>query len=349
MTKRTPALARRSAILLLALVSAVLGLLGSSAHPAAAADSTNYGIRSAESADHFRVELAPGAATKHTAIVSNRSSKKVTFKVYAADALTTKQGGFALRSAAEPRTAVAKWAKLASETVTISAGSQKEVPFRLSIPATATPGDYAGAIILEAPPRRGRPGEVGDETAVQLNVVERVGVRVYVKVAGTARARLSAGRMNVEYKDSAIAFTVPVTNTGNVILQPVVTGKVRGRVGANKKLTFTPVEELLPGETVTVHATWRAAPRVIWGEVDATIEHAGGIERVQTALRRVPVIPMAIIGAVLLLALWLCVWAIRTVLGARRVLRHQPSSLKPVPRSRRKRRNTSHGVMTALR
>lgn len=176
---------------------------------------------------------------------------------------------------------------------------------------------------------KGKPARSATSTAVQLNVVERVGVRVYVKVSGTARPSLSAGPISVKYKDDAIFFTVSVTNTGNVILQPIVTGTVRGRVGANKKLTFSRVEDLLPGETITARAIWRAPPRVIWGELDATIKHAGGIEWVQADLRRVPVIPAVIIGAVSLLALWLCVWAVRTVRRARRVLRHQHSSHGP--------------------
>lgn len=322
-SSRRAAPGARGAMLLLALVTAVLGGLGLSVRPAAAADSTNYGIRPADAANHFIMELAPGAASKHTAIVINRSNKRVTFKVYPADALTTEQGGFALRSRDEPQVGVGQWAKLPFETVTISAGSQREVPFRLTVPTAATPGDYAGGIILEAPPREGTPGEVGDQTAVQLNVVERVGVRVYLKVSGTARADLSAGPLSATDQDGAIAFTLPITNTGNVILKPVVTAAVRAKVGGSTDLTFTHVESLLPGQTATMRATWQDPPSFVWARVDAVVRHEGGAERAQTDIRRVPVVPAAIITAASLLALWLTARAVRMVREARRVLRQQ--------------------------
>ena len=325
---------RGALVMLLALITAVLGGLGLSIRPAAAAESTNYGIRPAEAADHFAMELAPGAATAQTAIVSNRSGKRVTFKVYPADALTTDQGGFALRSRDEARVGVGLWAELPFDTVTISAGAQKEVPFRLTVPAAATPGDYAGGIILEAPPREGTPGEVGEQTAVQLNVVERVGVRVYLKVSGTARADLSVGPLrSATDEDGVLAFTLPITNTGNVNLKPVVTATVRAKVGGGTDLTFRQVESLLPGQTATVRATWPDPPSLLWARVDAVVAHEGGTERAQADVRRVPVVPAAIITAASLLALWLTARAVRTVRQARRVLRqHAP----PAPASDRR-------------
>lgn len=324
---------RGALVMLLVLVTAVLGGLGLSIRPAAAAESTNYGIRPAEAADHFAMELAPGAATAQTAIVSNRSDETVTFKVYPADALTTDQGGFALRSRDEARVGVGLWAELPFDTVTISAGAQKEVPFRLTVPTAATPGDYAGGIILEAPPREGTPGEVGEQTAVQLNVVERVGVRVYLKVSGTARADLSVGPLSATDEDGALAFTLPITNTGNVNLKPVVTATVRATVGGGTDLTFRQVESLLPGQTATVRATWQDPPSLLWARVDAVVAHEGGTERAQVDVRRVPVVPAAIITAAALLALWGCVRAARTVRQARRVLRqHAP----PAPASDRR-------------
>lgn len=315
-----------------ALVLMLLGVLWTVAGPASAAESTNYGIRPAGSADHFRLELAPGAASKQTAIVSNRSGKKITFKIYPAEAITTEQGGFGLRSRDEPQSGVGVWARLPIDTVTISPGSQKRVAFRVSVPATTTPGDYAGGIILEAPPRRGTPGEVGDQTAVQLNVVERVGVRVYLKVSGTARAELTPGPLSVKNKDQAIAFSMPVTNTGNVILAPVVNATVRGPLGGGKQLKFTEVPELLPGETITVRTTWQRPPRLIWGDAEATVKYAGGTELVRAEVRRIPIVPGAIATAVTLLVLWLAARAIRTVQRARRVLRQQhtiPGPLVP--------------------
>lgn len=313
-------------LIVLTQVSAVFGLVALSTGTATAADSTNYGIRPADAADHFRMELAPGAASEQTAVVSNRSDKRMTFKIYPADALTTDQGGFALRTPDEPQSGIGRWASLPIETVTLNPGRQKEVTFRVTVPGDATPGDYAGGIIIEAPPRQGAPGEVGDQTAVQLNVVERVGVRVYLKVSGTAKADLSAGELTSTDTGDAVVFTLPITNTGNVILQPTVTATLRARVGGNADLTFTKVESLLPGQTTTVRATWQDPPSLVWARVNAVVKHEGGIERAHTDIRRVPWLPAAIIVVVSALTLWLILRAIRTVRAARRLLRQHATS-----------------------
>lgn len=312
---------RRAPLTRLFLITTVLGVLGLLISPAFAADSTNYGIRPAEAADHFRMELAPGAASAHTAIVSNRSDKTVTFKVYPADALTTEQGGFALRGREEPQAGVGRWTALPFDTITIGAGSQKPVPFRVTVPTATPPGDYAGGVILEAPPREGTPGEVADQTAVQLNVVERVGVRVYLKVSGTARPALSTGMLDSTDDNDVITFTLPLTNTGNVILRPAATAVVRGRVGGTTELTFAQVESLLPGQTTTLRATWADPPDLVWGHAEAEVQHDGGVARAQADVRRVPWAQAAIVAVTSLLVLGIGAWAVRTVGMARRVLR----------------------------
>lgn len=348
----------------LVLVASAVGGVGLLVGKAAAADSTNYGIRPAEAADQFRMELAPGAATEQTAIVSNRSDKTVTFKVYPADAMTTDQGGFALRGRDEAQTGVGQWAALPFETITLAAGMQKQVPFRITVPAAATPGDYAGGIILEAPPREGTSGEVADQTAVQLNVVERVGVRIYLKVSGTAHADLVTGALESTDENGVIAFTLPITNTGNVILSPTTAAVVRGRVGGTTKLTFGRVDSLLPGQTTTVRATWPDAPKLVWGRVKAEVQYEGGVGRAEADVRRVPLAAAAIVTFSLLLLVGLSAWAMRTVRTARRVLRGQgtfnpdfdvpsrdrhPVTPRPVAVARGRHRQASHSRLGALR
>jgi hypothetical protein len=315
------ALAACGATLMTALVTAPL------AH---AADSTNYGIRPADSPDHFRLELAPGAVTERTTVVSNRSPNTVTFKVYAADATTTPQGGFALQSNAAPRTGVGAWVHLPIGSVTVKPGSQVEVPFRLTVPEHATPGDYTGGILIEPPPRAGKPAEVGNQTAVQLNIVERVGVRVYLRVAGVAVPKLSAGPLTATKTGRDLEFAVTVKNTGNVVLHPNGAIDVRGWPGAAKRLRFSEVESLLPGETVTLRATWPNPPALKWGRAAATITHEGGTERATAGVHLVPLLPAAAGGLLLILAVWLGARFARFVRRARRALAQAAVPVQPV-------------------
>jgi hypothetical protein len=321
---------RRTRLRLAMAVLAVCGAALVTAQPALAADSTNYGIRPADSPDHFRAELAPGSATERTAVVSNRSPRTVTFKVYAADAVTTPQGGFALQSRAAPRTGLAAWVRMPVQSITVKPGSQVEVPFRLTVPEHATPGDYTGGIVIEPPPRLGKPAEVGNQTAVQLNIVERVGVRVYLRVAGVAAPELSAGSLTSEKVGRDLVFNVTLKNTGNVTLHPTAALDVGGWPGGATRLDFSEVESLLPAQTVKVQARWVNAPALKWGQAVATVTHEGGAERVSTDVRLVPLLPAATAGLLLMVALWLGARFVRFVRRARRALAQSAPPLPPV-------------------
>lgn len=305
-------------LVLAAVTVAGIGL--GSAQSATAAESTNYGIRPADAPDHFRIDLAPGSATERTAVVSNRSGKTVTFKIYPVDALTTAQGGFALRSATEPRTGVGSWVQVPLRSVTVKPGKQVKVPFRLEVPAGATPGDYAGGIVIEAPPRRGTPGELDNSTAVQLNIVERVGVRVYLDVAGVAIPELTAGPLTYTETPRGLRFKVTLHNTGNVTLHPKARLALRGWPGSSSNLRFSRVETLLPDQTVTLRAMWADPPAATWGQAVATIRHEGGQQRLTTAVHLLPLLPAAAAVLLLSLAVWLAVRVTRFVRRARRAL-----------------------------
>lgn len=303
----------RAAAGLLAALAALL--VGPSV--AQAAEGSEVGIRPAADGDWFQAALSPGESTVFKAVVQNKTPRQVTVQIYPVDALITPQGSFALQGREAARTGLSKWLSIPVTSLTLPAASQQIVDVALTVPADAEPGDFAGGIVIEQPPREGTSAAVGNQTAVQFNVVERVGVRVYLDVKGAAVRTMSVGSLTFERdRSGSLVFRLPVRNEGTVRFSPDATLKIGGT-----SLAFTSPETLLPGTVVTLTATWDSPPAFMRGEAVATVHDGVGT---QTRAVSVTLIPWKIAGAGLVAAVILIaaiVWLVRFVRRARRALK----------------------------
>ncbi len=207
------------------------------------------------------------------------------------------------------------WVTLGAEAITVPANSDLSVPFRLNVPLTATPGDYAGGIIIQSPPIQGETTTSTGDAALRLDVIQRQGVRIYLTVAGNATTRLSHGGLNWERSGDAVSFTLPIQNTGNTILYPKASLSLNSVIGATTELQFETPESILPGATLTLQATLPQAAFIQLGSADATLVSEAGTERMNTAFSYVPWW-IILIGLVLVLVLVFGAW--RAALFVRR-------------------------------
>jgi hypothetical protein len=280
--------------LALAAGAAAATLLGvvPAASPAGALATNTLGITPVGEADNFHLELLPGEEMERRAVVTNRTDTAHHVRVYPVDATVTAQGGFALGERDATRSGVGAWLHLPVSELTLPPHSTAPLPFRLTVPADAAPGDHAGGIVIETDPK-GQPQDLGDNFAVQMNLVERIGVRVYLTVAGQAVRTLGVGKLTWERSDEGIRFEVPVTNTGNVRLDPRGELTFQGFRLPSAALRMSRVETLLPGSTVTLTGLWPHPPLLANGTATATVTFADG-EPVQrfTHLRLLP-LPLA--------------------------------------------------------
>ena len=319
----------RSAVTLGVLALALLA----TAAPAAAIDNGTLGIRPSNESDFFHLSLYPGAATDATAIVSNHTNTPVNLLTYPVDGQSSPQGTFAFASQTDPRIGIGAWVQLGAAQITVPANSDLEVPFRLSVPANTPPGDYAGGLIIQSPPVEGETSIVGGDTAVRLDVVQRQGVRIYLKVAGTALQSLELGDLVWKQTADSVTFTLPVRNTGNTILHPSATLALSGWVGANTELNFDTPEAILPGENLELKASLLKAPPFQAGTADATITSEAGTDHAQVSVIYAPWLLLGI-GLLLLAIVAYGAWrAARFVRRARRaiaqVARTGPDSQAP--------------------
>jgi hypothetical protein len=207
--------------------------------------------------DYFVYTLRPGQVFGDTVGISNLGDETQTFAVYATDAFNTPDAGFGLLREEEQPVDVGTWVELGATQYTLDPGERVDIPFSLTVPTDASPGDHAGAIVAQVIPRTG--ADEPDE-GVGFDVRLRIGARIYVRVDGPLSPSLTVERFRMEYDTPVNPFgtnqarvTYVVTNTGNTRLQPTASLRVAGLLGLGS--TAVPVREipeLLPGSSLEI-------------------------------------------------------------------------------------------------
>ncbi|MER6359026.1 DUF916 domain-containing protein [Streptomyces sp. NPDC001634] len=260
--------ARRIAALLAACLLAVLPAATASATAPAiergdgghgGTGRTTFGVQPSaakkpDARPNFSYGATPGAIVKDHIAVFNYGTKPLTLRVYAQDAYTTADGGFDLYPAVRKPTDAGSWVTLGKDRVKIPARSRVIVPFTLTVPPKATPGDHTGGIVASLA------ASATDKKGNKVAVDQRVGVRIYLRVTGELTSRLAVEDLRTVYHGTANPFgtgsaTVSYTirNTGNVRLAAHQAVGVRDALGGTAKVAkLRDLPELLPGDAVKI-------------------------------------------------------------------------------------------------
>lgn len=231
--------------------------------PAGSADPGESGNRPV-----FSYEAAPGAKIDDALTLFNYSNVPLAFELYATDAFNNESGAFDLLPGDEEPEEVGTWVALPTPSVIVPAKSQATMPFTVTVPADATPGDHAGAILASSVAR----GTGPDGKLVDLD--RRTGSRMYIRVAGDLHPELAIENVETSYKPSLnpLSGTAEVTyrirNRGNVRLSGSHDASIAGPLGFGRKTSASQgLPELLPGEEVTVKVSLKGVPA---GVLDST-------------------------------------------------------------------------------
>lgn len=221
----------------------------------------------------FDFVMDPGASRTDVVAVANYSERPLTLAVYAHDAVRSTNGGFDLLPATEEPVDVGSWVVLDETPLTVPARSRVDVPFRIRVPANATPGDHAGGIVASLAT------EPGGLSSGEVTVDRRVGARIYVRVSGTLDPRLAATDVHASFSGlpvgapGEIRVDYTVRNTGNVRLSGRPTVRVAGPFGlGTREVTGEPLPELLPGDSVTTSAVVDGVWPLVRLDVDVTVQ-----------------------------------------------------------------------------
>lgn len=238
--------------------------------PSAAARIT-FGLQPAtkglpDSRGSYRYAVTPGGTLRDQIAVRNLSTTTVTFRVYATDAVNVDNGGFGLLPRAQLPRDVGKWVTVGGRgfngTVSVKANSVAVLPLSLKVPSNAQPGDHTGGIVVAVSTRS------RNATGTNVELDQRVGARMFVRVSGRQRPSLTVKPIRVGYENSYNPFgrgrtvvTYRVTNTGNINLGGRQRVSVRGLIGPTQLSPRVPdAGLLLPGGhidvTTSVRDTW---------------------------------------------------------------------------------------------
>ncbi|MFC0847957.1 hypothetical protein ACFH04_30225 [Streptomyces noboritoensis] len=249
----------------LAVLAAALALTALSASAAHAADgewtaapASGGGSRpSGDGRPYFYLEGAPGSVLEDRLSLTNPTARPLTLRLRGAAAYNTATGAFAVRPGADP------WLALASAEVRIPPRTRADVPFAVTVPAGAAPGDHPAALVASGGGRE-------------------VGVRVQVRVAGPVLPALTVEDVRVDKDRSLIRYAL--VNRGNTTLSPSLAVYADGLFGQPLRRPARPLPvELLPGQRVELTEPWRSPPALDRVEVRLTATAAGAARSEATA------------------------------------------------------------------
>ncbi|MFK3985751.1 hypothetical protein ACI2K4_35995 [Micromonospora sp. NPDC050397] len=209
--------------------------------------------------------LDPGQVVTEHLAVRNLSGGAVNFTLRAADGYLTDRGRFNMLPSDRGSVDGGTWIEV-RETVSVGPNETKVVPFTITVPGDAAPGDHPAGIAATVT-------SAGGTVAVE----SRVGFRVMLRASGTVTAALAVSGLTAAYERSWNPFAAgtvrlgyTVTNGGNVAVTGTGPATVAGLFDLTTRRASTRVEETLPGGSRRVDA--RVDGVWAWGRLRTTVD-----------------------------------------------------------------------------
>ncbi|MFF2370430.1 DUF916 domain-containing protein [Agromyces sp. NPDC058110] len=250
--------AARAAVLAAGVAAALAAALAAPTAPASAEEAdgpeVTWGVRTADTSwgdgrENYAYAVDAGETVEDALIIANHDVVPIELDVYAADAFTTADGLLDVATRDVRPRELGAWAVPAVDRVTVQPGEAVEVPFTITVPPNATPGDHAGGILTAL---------ADPEVDSGLTVDRRLGIRIHLRVGGELAPALAIDDLHVDYAGTpnpfgtgAATVTYTVRNSGNTRLAATQDVALTGPFGMLPVAAagVAEVPELLPGET----------------------------------------------------------------------------------------------------
>ena len=258
---------------------AVLAAVGLALAPAGIAQADDDAIWTVRTASNefgaertgYTYTVNPGSSLDDALVVANHGTTALDLGVYAADGYTTDGGQFDLLVGGEKSVSIGAWVHTDSDSITVEPGETVEVPFTLTVPKDATPGDYAGGIVTSL---------VEPDDAEGINVDRRLGIRIGLRVGGDLAPAVTVDTMSLTWDgglnpfaggDATVSYTIH--NTGNAIVSAQQAATVAGPFGwfPTAAAAIDDAPRLLPGESWKVTVPVHDVAALLWLTATATV------------------------------------------------------------------------------
>lgn len=282
------------------------------AFPAQAADGASWSVAPADTEQgtarpNFDYAMDPGQTLADAYAVRNDGATPLTLRVYASDAFTTREGNIDLLPAAEPASDAGTWVRLDVDQVTLQPGETSVIPFTVTAPADARPGDHVAGIVASI--------TSADPTA-EVQVDRRLGTRMYIRLSGELTPAVQLSEPVVEFTGGwnplAVGnLTVRYTlqNTGDTRVTALSALSASGPFGAAAISTAdVQLPEVLPGSEIDVLHELTGVGALLWlaGGIDVRPSSVGiGAAALDAQLLdySVAAVPFGTLAVLLLVAL----------------------------------------------
>jgi len=264
---------------------------------------------------YFTYDATPGGSIEDHIAIINFAQHMQTLNVYAVDAVSGTNGAFTYAPRAAARRQVGGWLTVGARgqnQITIAPRATVILPVFLHLPANASPGDHAGAVIVSL---TGLVKAKGKKQLVKFE--QRIATRVIIRVSGPLHPRLTIENLHASYSghlnpfaSGLVTVTYTVRNTGNALLGATQQVSVHGLFGSSAHAApLRGVPLLLPGGSyqvrtrvpgvfpeVWVTATVRLGPHGLRGDVNPGIH----VTTASVTVLTVPWILLAVVIALLI-------------------------------------------------
>jgi hypothetical protein len=237
-------LPRALAVLAAALITVPVAPVGAVAEPSA--PTLTWAVQPAnqngpDGRRWIEIKLDPGQVVTEHLAVRNFSDRTVVFALKAADGYLTDKGRFNMLPSDRPSVDGGTWVAV-REKVSVGPKETKVVPFTLTVPRDARPGDHPAGIAATV-----------TATGGTVAVESRVGFRVMMRVNGALTAAVAVQKLTATYRHSWNPFSAgtvriryTATNDGNVAVTGAGRVTVAELFGLSEQDAQTDVEEMLP-------------------------------------------------------------------------------------------------------
>ncbi|MEI7617423.1 MAG: DUF916 domain-containing protein [Actinomycetota bacterium] len=219
----------------------------------------------------FSYKLDPGAKQSDSVVVQNLGKEDKTVVLYVANAFTTSGGLLGVKANEQAKTGPVEWlaftTKLPSNTFEIKALTAVTVPFVITVPPNAPPGDYAFGIAVA--PKAVNPDAVTGQNTVQ--VLQAAASLVELRVSGPLIPIVRVGSLKITSEpklipgiiDGSTKVSFELVNIGNQRINTVI--NIVERNIFNQVIHQEPaiqVGNVLPGSHLKLSRSWGNDPYI---------------------------------------------------------------------------------------
>lgn len=335
----------RSVRLTSALIGAVLAApllvpaVSASASPStAAADGASWSVETADTRQgegraNYAYEVDPGDVISDRLVVTNTGTGDLDLALYAADAFTTPEGVLDLRLAGDPTVDSGAWITLRAESLALAPGESAEVPFRITVPDDARPGDHPAGIVTSL---------LTSDAGSPLSLDRRLGMRVHLRVSGELTPAVEVRDASAEFTPSwnpfaggTVTVSYTLANTGDTRLTASDAVALAGPLGVGgAALTPQVTAEVLPGSALAVVRTLEDVAPLGWLGGSLTVAPAAvgvGAQALDAVTVDVSAVSLSWTLLALLVLVLLVVATVVLVVARRRRRASTSSSAAPDP------------------